>query len=489
MTESHRTAIIRGELSRPTRLAISGGVLDNNATFFDYGCGRAEDIVGLKKLGFSARGWDPNHLPDEPKTNSDVVNLGYVINVIEDQQERVAALKEAWNLTSKALVVSARLMSEERAVTRGQVRGDGYITGHDTFQKFYTQSELRGWIDSNLQVESIAAAPGVFIIFRNEEDANEYIIKNRRRRFFPVKISRADLIYEKHQEPLDELIEWFTRRGRLPRKGENLELERDLKSAVGGVKRAWNVIHKVTEDTDWEEISSSRRDDLLVDLALLKLNRRPNFMALPETTRHDIKDFFGSYKQATLEADQLLFSAGNFELIEKAANSLDIGKRLPTALYVHISALEHLPPVLRVYEGCARWLIGEVDNANIIKLATHKPKVSYLTYPKFDKDPHPALQEALFVRIRDLDVDGRDYNNSTNPPILHRKETFVTNDYHLYEKFARLTKQEEKFGLFDEDARLIGNREGWNERVALLGLEIRGHRVVKSSNMKDATKR
>ncbi len=479
MTAAHKTAITRGELSRPLRLALSGEILKHDDTFFDFGCGKGEDIKELEALGIDASGWDPYHRSDGVKTNSDVVNLGYVINVIEDPEERIAVLKDAWELTKKALIVSARLMSEERAVTRGRPHGDGYITGHDTFQKFYTQTELRMCLDLNLEVESIAAAPGVFVIFKNETDANEYIIKNRRRRFYSVKVSRADKIYEENTELLNELIDFFTQRGRLPRRDEDIDLQNRLKENVGGIKRAWNVIAKVTEDTNWEEISDNRRDDLLVDLALLKLNRRPNFMSLPEQTRHDIKDFFGSYKQAVTEADELLFSAGNFELIEKVANHSPVGKRLPTALYVHISALENLPPVLRVYEGCARWLIGEVDTANIIKLATHKPKVSYLTYPNFEKDPHPALYEALFVRIRDLDVDGRDYKDSDNPPILHRKEEFISEENPLFERFKRLTKQEERFNLYECDTRLIGYREQWNEHVEKLNLEIRGHRVIK----------
>jgi hypothetical protein len=38
-----------------------------------------------------------------------VVNLGYVINVIEEAAERADVLREAWALTRKVLIVSARL--------------------------------------------------------------------------------------------------------------------------------------------------------------------------------------------------------------------------------------------------------------------------------------------------------------------------------------------------------------------------------------------
>ena len=477
-TAAHRTAIVRGELSRPTRLALMTGLLAAGETFFDYGCGRGEDVVGLRKMEFAADGWDPNHLPDAKRLDADVVNIGYVVNVIADPQERVEALKNAWGHTGKALVVAARLNNELRSLPNARQHGDGFITDHDTFQKFYSQSELRTWVDSSLEVESVAVAPGIFVVFKREEDANEFLIRNRRRRAITVKISHADRMYDEHRELLDELIDFYTVRGRLPRKAEEIDLEIRLKEHVGGLRRAWSVIRKVAEDTNWDAIADSRRDDLLVDIALLKLNRRPNFMALPEATRNDIKDFFGSYKQATAEADELLFSSGNIDLLSTTADESAVGKRLPTDLYVHVSALDQLAPVLRVYEGCARWLMGEVDDANIVKLATDKPKVSYLSYPTFDKDPHPRLRETTYVRLRGLDVDWRSYAESENPPILHRKEEFVAEDYPLHARFARLTAQEERFGLFETDLRLIGYQKAWEEWLADQGVGLKGHRVV-----------
>jgi len=35
------------------------------------------------------------------------VNLGYVLNVIEDPQERLAALRRAWDLSRRLLAVAA----------------------------------------------------------------------------------------------------------------------------------------------------------------------------------------------------------------------------------------------------------------------------------------------------------------------------------------------------------------------------------------------
>jgi len=45
-----------------------------------------------------------------------------------------------------------------------------------------------------------------------------------------------------------------------------------------------------------------------------------------------------------------------------------IGKLLPDDLYVHRSALDSLDPILRIYEGCGRTYLGEVEGANLIKI-------------------------------------------------------------------------------------------------------------------------
>lgn len=477
---AHRTAISRGSVSRPTRLALDLEVIREGDSFFDYGCGRGEDIAGLRLLGIEAAGWDPHHRPDAELLDADVVNLGYVVNVIADPAERRDALKSAWSHAQKALVVSARLLSERRTITLGKPYGDGFMTGTGTFQRFFDQAELRAWVDATLDVESIAMAPGVFVAFRSEDDANAFMLRTRRRRHLSVRVSHADRLHDEHREVLKRLMTFYSERGRLPAPDEAPSLHAELGATVGSLRRAWSIVEKVTDREAWAAVAAARTTDVLVDLALLKLNRRPNFTALPAALRYDIRALIGSYKEATRQADELLFSAGNLDLIATLATDATVGKRLPTALYVHTSALDLLPAPLRVYEGCARWLVGEVEDVNIVKLSTSKPKVSYLAYPSFDKDPHPELINTTYVRLRDLSVDNRSYAASENPPILHRKEQFVGPDYPARVKFARLTAQEERFGLLDADTRLIGNRAGWDQRLAEAGLRLSGHRVVRT---------
>ena len=79
----HKTAIRRGDFSRPIKCLIRDGLLDKAVTLFDYGCGRGEDLDLLSAEGFACSGWDPAYRPDAERQQADVVNLGYVLNVIE----------------------------------------------------------------------------------------------------------------------------------------------------------------------------------------------------------------------------------------------------------------------------------------------------------------------------------------------------------------------------------------------------------------------
>jgi len=122
--------------------------------------------------------------------------------------------------------------------------------------------------------------------------------------------------------------------------------------------------------------------------------------------------------------------------------------------------------------------LGEIEGANLIKLHRHSGKVSYLVYPDFEDDPHPALLRSIKLSLRTRELDCFDFAKSTNPPILHRKETFLPPGHALAARFARLTRQEEKHGLLDETA-TIGTREGWQQRLAERGFTVRGHRLVR----------
>jgi DNA phosphorothioation-associated putative methyltransferase len=204
---------------------------------------------------------------------------------------------------------------------------------------------------------------------------------------------------------------------------------------------------------------------------------------LPLTLQRDVKAFLGPYTKACKESDELLFRAGSADTIDAACRESPIRKLLPNALYVHRSALEHLSSVLRVYEGCGRAYVGEIEGANLIKLHRFSGKISYLVYPDFETDPHPALARSVKLNMRNRQIETQESGQGGNPPILHRKETFLHSDHELHGKFAKLTAKEEKAGLLEETA-TIGTRDGWNARLIEKSHILRGHQLVRSKNGK-----
>ena len=475
-SNSARTAISRTDLSRPLKCALVDGLIGTESHIFDYGCGRGDDLRHLAAMGYQARGWDPVHRPDGEVSRSSVVNLGYVVNVIEDPGERCAALQQAWALAEDLLIVSARLSLDRRALQNSQPVADGCLSGRGTFQKFFEQQELRHWIEQTLQVSAVPAAPGVFYVFRNEEARSRFIAVRYRRRSATPRLTKSAKLFTAHQELLGPLVQFVTDRGRLPFDDE-LTAAPPIIEVFGSLRRAFRVILTVTDSARWAQIGQERSQDLLVYLALSQFDGRTPFGHLPQSLRRDIRAFFGTYKRACTQADELLFSLGSPDVVDTACRHSPIGKRTPSALYVHESALSETSPVLRLYEGCARGYIGRVEGSNIIKLHLGEPRVSYLSYPEFDSNPHPPLAAALTVHLQTFRLWNRNYTSSRNRPILHRKELFVAPDHPAHRKFARLTRIEESKGLYEDPTR-IGFEDGWNEALALKGLYLKGHRLL-----------
>jgi DNA phosphorothioation-associated putative methyltransferase len=47
---------------------------------------------------------------------------------------------------------------------------DGVLTKRNTFQKYYTRSELRSYIETSLNTDAIAIGPGIFFVFKDSLD-------------------------------------------------------------------------------------------------------------------------------------------------------------------------------------------------------------------------------------------------------------------------------------------------------------------------------
>ena len=138
--ERHKTAIDRNSLSAPMQSLFRHNYLQGDYSLFDYGCGKGDDLNILANHNVSAKGWDPVYYPDNEIGKADIVNLGFVINVIENPKERKETLKKAYRLTGKILVTSV-MLGGEATTCKFEKYGDGVVTSRKTFQKYYSQTD------------------------------------------------------------------------------------------------------------------------------------------------------------------------------------------------------------------------------------------------------------------------------------------------------------------------------------------------------------
>ena len=472
--DRHKAAIIRQQLSRPVRVALEAELFTPGSTFFDYGCGHGGDIERIAVQGYESEGWDPYYRPETPLKEADIVNLGYVINVIEDTTERREALLNAWQLTRRVLIVSAQVLINDSA-NRQVAYGDGVITRRNTFQKYYEQEELKAYIDQVLEVNAVPIGLGIYLVFRDQTQAETFRASQFRSYAATPRLQKRVRRFEDYQVLLTPLMDFLTERGRLPAKGELAE-EPQIKAELGGLRRAFRVILKATDQEDWNAIARQRTEELKLYLATALLTDRPKLKDFSPTIQQDIKGLFGTFKHACAEAEVMLYSLGDQALIKEKISNSKIGLKLGKSLLVHFSCLEELDPLLRLYEACASRTIGRLEDVTVVQFYLEKPKIAYLSYPEFDSDPHPPLEAKMEINLGDLRVHYTEYDQ-VNPPLLHEKDKLVTPDYPLYEKFARLTKKERERGLLD-DFKAIRDRRGWLKCLEEHGSELRGYQLV-----------
>src|SRR6202035_407897 len=119
-----------------------------------------------------AEGWDPHYRPDAAMRPADCVNLGYVLNVIEETQEREKTLRAAFDLARRVLVVSVRV---DQSLNSGTEFSDGLGTNSGSFQKIYTQSEFRQYLDAILGRKPYMAGLGIAYVFKDESAESEFL--------------------------------------------------------------------------------------------------------------------------------------------------------------------------------------------------------------------------------------------------------------------------------------------------------------------------
>ena len=468
--DRHLTALKRYDFSKPLKIAIQSNLLRKRNSFFDYGCGHGSDMRGVAEMGHPVSGWDPVHNPDGEKVEADVVNLGYVINVIEDPAERVETLLKAWSLTNKVLVVSAMVRGGE-SYSNATEYGDGLLTSRNTFQKYYEQSELQSFIESALHQDALAASPGIFLIFREEADQQDYLEKRSRRVIdwnslsarlgfgSPEKRERKIRLstYEKHTKLLDGFWKNYIELARPPHKDEYEHYD-EIRKICKSIPMAIGLF----EDKHGTELIEERRirrtEDLRVYLAEEEFKkRRTPFAKLSPPLRRDIKAFFDDYQTACDEARGLLFSAGDPGELEYAVESLDFGHHDDDEEHFsfHGPLLDELPAILRVYVGCGGMLWGDTSEVDVFKIHLTSGKLTLHMYKGFERLNLPELQTRVKIDLRRLSVQVFEHQEGQQQ-LLYFKERFVAKDSPMAPKAKAFARKLERLGLNREQVGRFG---------------------------------
>jgi len=89
----------------------------------------------------------------------------------------------------------------------------------------------------------------------------------------------------------------------------------------------------------------------------------------------------------------------NMDEYRQQVGQIPYGKRLPTALYVHREGLAALGGTLGAVldQVVVRYQVGA--EFNLVKFRTDELKLSFLAYPEFESDPHPALRHAIAIDL------------------------------------------------------------------------------------------
>jgi len=112
--------------------------------------------------------------------------------------------------------------------------------------------------------------------------------------------------------------------------------------------------------------------------------------------QQDIKAFFGDYAAAQARGLEQLFQIADVGAIaaachhaaERGLGWLDPGR----SLHVHVSLVEQLAPLLRIYVGCAAVLYGDYRNADLAKIHIGSGKVSLMRYDNFESVDHRGIR-------------------------------------------------------------------------------------------------
>ena len=455
----HRTALKRKKLSSCMGALVDSSLITKTSEIFDYGCGRGDDVTILGKNNFEkVSGWDPYFAKDNaiPK-KSEFVSLSFVLNVIEDTDERHLVFKKAFQIASKALVFSV-MLEHQNTLQFAYPFNDGYLTSINTFQKYYSASEIEALVKEQLNATAIKLGPGIYIVFKEKSLEQEYFFKRQLGLLVETKSAVKDDAGDSFAEALvNKMVKTILSFGRVPKLAE---LKTKFQDEISKAKVSYNRLSRLALSqisiSDLKHVREAFSGEILIFLAINRFDGRMKYVDLPEKFQIDVRAHFGSLKNANEEAERLLFSLSDTGGLISAALDAERagnGRLIGTKFRCHSKQCENLPKNLRLFYKIGERLHRSIMDNDIIQLHLETKKMAFLIVNEFEKSALPRIHSREIVNFATQNTAIVLHQEKEQVRILYLKSALMAAEDENYEK-QRVFDQEvlEKSGdLFDDN--------------------------------------
>ena len=406
----HRTALKRKKLSSCMGALVDSSLVTNKSKIFDYGCGRGDDVSILAQNNFeNVSGWDPYFAKDNaiPK-NSEFVSLSFVLNVIEDADERHSVLKKAFKIASKALVFSV-MLEHQNTLQFAYPFNDGYLTSINTFQKYYSAPEIEAVVKEQLNETPIKLGPGIYIVFKDKSLEQEYLFKRQLGLLVETKTAVKDDAGDRFAEALvAKMVKTILSFGRVPKL---TELKSKFQEEIAQARVSYNRLSRLALSqisiSDLKHVREAFSAEILIFLAINRFDGRVKYGDLPEKFQIDVRAHFGSLRSANEEAERLLFSLSDTDGLISAALDAERaghGQLIGTKFRCRSKQCDKLPKNLRLFYKIGERLHRSISDTDIIQLHLETKKMAFLIVNEFERSSLPRIHSREIVNFASQDI-------------------------------------------------------------------------------------
>ena len=427
----YRTALKRRKLSSCMGALIDSSLVTRKSEIFDFGCGRGDDVAILQFSEFeNVSGWDPHYANDNPiPSSAEFVNLSFVLNVIEDEDERYEVLRSAFEISSKALVFSV-MLHHQNTLQFARPYKDGFISSINTLQKYYNATEIEEVVHSVLNERPIKMAAGVYIVFKDKELEQEYLFKKQLGLLSEIKTPPKEEAVEKYSvELVDKFVSAILGFGRIPKIDE---LSDDLREIILETNVSFTRLSRLALSqisiSELSKVQEELASEILIFLAINMFDGRVKYSSLSERMQNDVKAHYGSIRSANENAEKLLFSLSNVdELFEAALNSerSGIGTLFDGKFRFHNDQKEKLPTSLKLFFKIGERLHRPIDEGDIVQLHIESKKMSYLRVDDFAKSPLPRIHSREIINFLNLELANVAHAEQKQVRVLYNKSALM----------------------------------------------------------------